>query len=444
MKWIGQHIWDFISRFRNDVYLEDLTESTQDHVVGIDAAGKLYKQDVSTGDMTGVDITVGTGLDISQSNTTGGDYTSTINLDLTEVGVSGSANQLLTDDGDGTVTSESGLKFSGNVLTVDGLNDVKITSSTNGLGYTPDVISTAANIIGLSSYNVFGTGVGGLLEQQDFTSGSVSGAATAWKGGGGYGTNKSGGDMHVIAGRGTGSKPGGSFKFWSSPAGSSGSSYNTSAVKFIIDSVGNITSYGNLTFVGGGDGIIFEGTTPDDHETTFLAGEPTADRTITLPDATGTVALTSDIPDETVSTGSFISKQVKVTLSQANCNSLHAIPRELIPAQGANTIIVPAGGILMVDRGGAQNNTAADLNFHYADKEPGNYGQTVLFHLRRFMYGNATDIIYSLGELSGFEISQNLTDCVNKSLEVSVDSALTNNSMTSITIYLTYHVIDIS
>tara|TARA_R100000388_G_scaffold35021_1_gene27220 strand:- start:790 stop:2265 length:1476 start_codon:yes stop_codon:yes gene_type:complete len=107
MKFIGQFIQDFIARFRNDVYLEQLTESAQDHVVGVDADGKLYKQDVSTGDITGVDITVGTGLDISQSNTTSGNYASTINLDLTEVGVNGSANQLLTDDGDGTVTSES-------------------------------------------------------------------------------------------------------------------------------------------------------------------------------------------------------------------------------------------------------------------------------------------------------------------------------------------------
>ena len=23
MKWIGQHIWDFISRFRSDVYIDD-------------------------------------------------------------------------------------------------------------------------------------------------------------------------------------------------------------------------------------------------------------------------------------------------------------------------------------------------------------------------------------------------------------------------------------
>jgi hypothetical protein len=37
--------------------------------------------------------------------------------------------------------------------------------------------------------------------------------------------------------------------------------------------------------------IEFEGTTEDAFETVLTAGDPTADRTITLPDATGTVAL---------------------------------------------------------------------------------------------------------------------------------------------------------
>ena len=54
MKWIGQHIWSLISRFRSDVYLESVAETAQDHVVGIDANGKLFKQDVSSGDITGV------------------------------------------------------------------------------------------------------------------------------------------------------------------------------------------------------------------------------------------------------------------------------------------------------------------------------------------------------------------------------------------------------
>ena len=43
MKWIGQHIWDFISRFRNDVYLEDLAEQDQEFSVMVDANGKLTK-----------------------------------------------------------------------------------------------------------------------------------------------------------------------------------------------------------------------------------------------------------------------------------------------------------------------------------------------------------------------------------------------------------------
>ena len=41
--------------------------------------------------------------------------------------------------------------------------------------------------------------------------------------------------------------------------------------------------------------IVFEGATPDDFETTLTVVDATADRTITFPDATGTVALTSDV-----------------------------------------------------------------------------------------------------------------------------------------------------
>jgi hypothetical protein len=41
--------------------------------------------------------------------------------------------------------------------------------------------------------------------------------------------------------------------------------------------------------------IVFEGATANDHETTFTITDPTADRTITFPDATGTVALTANV-----------------------------------------------------------------------------------------------------------------------------------------------------
>jgi hypothetical protein len=43
MKWIGQHIWDFISRFRSDVYLEDLDSSIEKCTLVVDGDGKVYK-----------------------------------------------------------------------------------------------------------------------------------------------------------------------------------------------------------------------------------------------------------------------------------------------------------------------------------------------------------------------------------------------------------------
>ena len=43
MKWIGQHIWDFISRFRSDVYLEDLSTTTDTSVLVVDSNIKVCK-----------------------------------------------------------------------------------------------------------------------------------------------------------------------------------------------------------------------------------------------------------------------------------------------------------------------------------------------------------------------------------------------------------------
>ena len=43
MKWIGQHIWDFVSRFRNDIYLESLPTTTETNVLVVDSDGKVSK-----------------------------------------------------------------------------------------------------------------------------------------------------------------------------------------------------------------------------------------------------------------------------------------------------------------------------------------------------------------------------------------------------------------
>ena len=59
-----------------------------------------------------------------------------------------------------------------------------------------------------------------------------------------------------------------------------------------------------------GSSIEFEGSTADGFETILAVTDPTADRTITLPDATGTVALTSDITVSASSTNTFSNKSI--------------------------------------------------------------------------------------------------------------------------------------
>tara|TARA_R100001163_G_scaffold65306_1_gene62032 strand:- start:137 stop:1765 length:1629 start_codon:yes stop_codon:yes gene_type:complete len=74
MKWIGQNVWDYISRFRNDVYLDSPTAggSDPDKFLGIDSNGKIIYRTgdqlvsdigaltAETGDISAV--TAGTGL----------------------------------------------------------------------------------------------------------------------------------------------------------------------------------------------------------------------------------------------------------------------------------------------------------------------------------------------------------------------------------------------
>lgn len=75
----------------------------------------------------------------------------------------------------------------------------------------------------------------------------------------------------------------------------------------------NVTITGNLTVIGTtttnnvetvstSNGVIFEGNVADDNELMLLAGTLTADRTVYLPDASGTIALTSDLSARTFAT----------------------------------------------------------------------------------------------------------------------------------------------
>jgi hypothetical protein len=62
MKWVGQHIYDLTSRFRNNVYLEDVSTGTiaSGGNLGLDSNNKIVKATEATGDLTS--IVAGTGL----------------------------------------------------------------------------------------------------------------------------------------------------------------------------------------------------------------------------------------------------------------------------------------------------------------------------------------------------------------------------------------------
>ena len=91
-------------------------------------------------------------------------------------------------------------------------------------------------------------------------------------------------------------------------------------------SMTNLTVTGDLTVQGSTTAIdsttiaitnsfTFEGSTADNFETTLTVADPTADRTITLPDASGTVALTSDVP------AAYTNASVDAHLNQSNPTS---------------------------------------------------------------------------------------------------------------------------
>ena len=174
MKFIGQYIQRFIARFKSDVYLDDIDSGTiaSGGNLGLDSDNKIVKATISSGsgDITAVTITTdsgggsaasdtggsadfsilgSSGVGVTNSGTTitavsvpgeidhdslnnfvaaehydwASDNSSTATIhtqninDLHGAGVDGNDDQLLTDGGDGTISSEGNLTYDGYDLT---------------------------------------------------------------------------------------------------------------------------------------------------------------------------------------------------------------------------------------------------------------------------------------------------------------------------------------
>jgi hypothetical protein len=108
--------------------------------------------------------------------------------------------------------------------------------------------------------------------------------------------------------------------------------WNSLAYLPIPDGSGNLTITGNLE-IGNTGSLTFEGSTADGFETTLAVTNPTADRTITLPDRSGTVITSGD-------TGTVTSTMLADgTIVDADVNASAAIAgTKISPDFGSQTI----------------------------------------------------------------------------------------------------------
>ena len=81
-----------------------------------------------------------------------------------------------------------------------------------------------------------------------------------------------------------------------------------SAAASLYATINNPTFTGSVS-LGTGVNLVFEGQTANDFETTLVVADPTADRTLTLPDSTGTLA-TQDYANSAVSTHTSVTTSI--------------------------------------------------------------------------------------------------------------------------------------
>ena len=114
---------------------------------------------------------------------------------------------------------------------------------------------------------------------------------------------------------------------------------NATGTVVLADGSGNVTVSGDLTVSGttttinsttinATTGIVFEGTTADDYETTLTVTNPTADRVITFPNADGTVQLrVTDISDTEIGylngVNGAIQTQIDTKLASADASTTY-------------------------------------------------------------------------------------------------------------------------
>jgi|5_EtaG_2_1085323.scaffolds.fasta_scaffold00152_30 hypothetical protein len=401
------------------------TDTTYSAGDGLDLSGTTFSTDLKSNGGLVIESTE-LAVDLGATSITGTLAVGDGGTGLTTAGT----NYMLTGNGTSALSAESLAQFNG----ATGRMNVGLALSQFEAGGwyssgSPSAESPGSgSTIVLKTYNLGGTALPSLFK----IAGSGQGGSEPqfrFEGGEANGTDNSGGDIHIIGGAGTGNERSGKFEFHGHPGGGgTGSSNNTTSVKFTIEADGDVSMSGDLT-VSGGD-ITLSGTGRIQGVDTVSASTDAASK--------GYVdGLIPTVPDEVVSSGTHILKQTKVTINQAGCNALNSSPQTLVAAQGANKIIIPVEVTCLVDRNSADT-SLGDLIVGWNSTTTYTYA---LKYSRRWMYGITTDMTFVLGTYAG-KGAASLTGGENVPLTIATSTGMTSNSLTSMTVYTSYYVID--
>jgi hypothetical protein len=92
--------------------------------------------------------------------------------------------------------------------------------------------------------------------------------------------------------------------------------------------------------IGSSGSLVFEGSTADDFETTLAVTDPTADRTITLPDVNGTVVTTGDtgtVTSAMIADGTIVNADISASAEIAVSKLADGAARQVLQTDAAGT-----------------------------------------------------------------------------------------------------------
>ena len=154
MKWIGQNIYDFIARFRNDVFLESISSGTiaSGGHLGLDSNNKIVKAAVASGSGDIEGVTAGTGL-------SGGGTTGTVTLNVSGLTISEFAGASLITSSESFADNDTTLMTSAAINDrIESFGYTTNTGDITGVTITADDSNVASDTSGSADFTLTGQG----------------------------------------------------------------------------------------------------------------------------------------------------------------------------------------------------------------------------------------------------------------------------------------------